>query len=59
MRELTIDEEEKVVGGEAITLAAILAIMAIGIVSVVCYKFFSTNSGKATLPGGFSFQWSK
>lgn len=58
MRPLTIQEEKQVKGGEAITLSAIMALLAIGLVSVICYKlFFSKGGGKATLPGGFTFQW--
>lgn len=58
MRKLTSEEEERVVGGEAITLSAILALLAIGIVTVVCYKLFvSHGDGKVVLPGGFTFSW--
>lgn len=58
MRELTVEEEKKVVGGEAITLTAVMALLAIGVVTIVCYKlFFATDGGKVTLPGGFIFQW--
>lgn len=58
MRELSLEEEKMTTGGEAITLSAIMALLAIGLVTVVCYKlFFSKGSGKVTLPGGFIFQW--
>lgn len=58
MKPLTIEEEMQVKGGEAITLSAIMALLAIGLVAVICYKlFFSSNEGKVALPGGFTFQW--
>lgn len=58
MKKLTIEEERQVTGGEAITLSAIMALLAIGVVTIVCYKmFFATDGGKVTLPGGFIFQW--
>ena len=58
MKHLTVEEEKEVQGGEAITLSAIMGLLAIGLIAVVCYKlFFSGNEGKVTLPGGFTFQW--
>ncbi len=58
LRKLTNQEMEEVKGGEAITLTAIMAVLAIAIVAVVCYKFFVTSKGKVDLPGGFKFEWS-
>lgn len=58
MRELSAEEERQIIGGEALTLSAVMALLAIGIVSVICYKmFFSKGGGKVALPGGFTFQW--
>lgn len=57
MQKLTEAEELQVKGGEAITLTAIMAILAIGIVTVVVYKLFFSKKGKTVLPGGFSFSW--
>ncbi len=58
MRKLTCEEEMNSVGGEAITLSAIMALLAIGVVAVVCYKmFFAKDGGKVVIPGGFTFQW--
>ena len=48
---------EKTTGGEAITLASIMALMVVGIVTVVCYRLFKSGSGKVSLPGPFSFTW--
>ena len=52
MRDLSLNEMEKTTGGEAITLASIMALMA-----VVCYRLFKSGSGKVSLPGPFSFTW--
>lgn len=57
MKELTTAEMINTKGGEAITISAILALMAIGIVAVVAYKMFFSSEGKTQLPGGFTFQW--
>ena len=58
MRKLSEKEEVSVQGGEAITLSAIMALLVIGLVSIICYRlFFSKSGGKVALPGGFSFQW--
>ena len=57
MTKLDVVEEKETVGGEAITLTAIMAILAIGLVTVICYKLFYSEKGKTTLPGGFSFSW--
>ncbi len=57
MTQLSEYDEKTTVGGEAITLTAIMAILAIGIVTVICYKLFFSDKGKTTLPGGFSFSW--
>ncbi len=43
--------------GEALSLGAIMAILAIGIVVVVAYNLFKTNEGSVKLPGGFTFEW--
>lgn len=46
-----------VTGGEAITLAAVMTIMVIAIVTVVVYKIFTSKAGSTTIPGGFKFEW--
>lgn len=51
MRDLSLNEMEKTTGGEAITLASVMALMAVGIVTVVCYRLFKSGSGKVSLPG--------
>lgn len=43
--------------GEAITLSAVMAVMAIAVVAVAIYKLFYTDDGLIQLPGGYKFQW--
>ena len=58
MRDLSLNEMEKTTGGEAITLASIMALMAVVCIEpVVCYRLFKSGSGKVSLPGPFSFTW--
>jgi len=54
---LTEEKLNAIKPGEAITLAAVLAILAIAIVAVVCYKLFTSNTGEAKMPTGWSFSW--
>ncbi len=54
---LSEESLRKTVPGEALTLAAVLAIMAIAVVAVVCYKMFTSESGTTKLPGGWQFTW--
>lgn len=56
MRELSIVEMEETKGGE-IAIATIMALMAIGLVTVIAYKLFRSHTAKTTIPGGFSFSW--
>ncbi len=44
--------------GEAITLTAVLAILATAVVVVLVYKIFTSSSGDVEIPGGWTFQWS-
>jgi len=50
-------EMDQTCGGE-LTLASVMAVMSIGIVTVICYRLFKSGAGKTTLPGGFTFSWS-
>jgi hypothetical protein len=43
--------------GEAITLSAVMAVLAIALVSVICYRIFMTKEGSAKIPGGWQFRW--
>lgn len=57
IRKLSNDECLATTGGEAITLATVMAFLAIGLIAVIAFKFFTSNEGKAVFPGGFTFQW--
>ena len=56
-RILTDEEMKETIGGVAITLSAIMALLAIGVVAVVVYRIFMSKKGKTKLPGGFEFSW--
>ena len=43
--------------GEAVTLAAVMAILVISIVVVVVYRLFTSKSSTVKLPGGWQFTW--
>jgi len=55
--ELSVHEIQAIHVGEAITLGAVLAILAIAIIAVVVYKLFRSAKGTAKLPGGYAFEW--
>ena len=59
MKGIRLSEEElsSIKPGEAITLAAVLAILAIAIVAVACYKMFTSSEGSAKIPTGWAFTW--
>ncbi len=57
MRVLNEKEMNEIIGGEAITLTAVLAVLAAAVVAVIVYKLFISNKGGATLPGGWKFSW--
>ena len=54
---MTEEELRSQVVGEAITLTAVMAILAVAIVAVVVYKMFLSDKGGATIPGGWKFSW--
>lgn len=57
MRELSFDELNLIKPGEAITLAVVVAIMAIGLLAVVIYRVFMSDETTIKLPGGYQFSW--
>ncbi|MFZ9139416.1 MAG: hypothetical protein ACO207_03115 [Bacilli bacterium] len=57
MEELTLEEITTLKGGEPVSLAAVMAIMIVAISAVIVYRIFMSSSGKATIPGGFQFEW--
>ncbi|MGN1278935.1 MAG: hypothetical protein ACI4UG_05660 [Candidatus Onthovivens sp.] len=52
---LTSEELSSIKCGEAITMATVLAIMIIAILTVVVYKLFGSSDGSVALPGGYKF----
>ena len=54
--ELTLEESKEITMGEAITLSAVLAIVAVAVVAVVIYKLFLSKKGSANF-GGWKFSW--
>lgn len=57
MRVLNDQELKEIVAGEALTLTAIMAILATAIVAVIVYRLFMSEEGSTTLPGGWKFEW--
>ncbi len=59
MNKIMLTEEELVAikPGDAITLGAVLAIMAIAILAIAVYKLFTSNEAIIKLPGGYQFSW--
>ena len=54
--QLLESELDNIKVGEAITLTAVIAVLAISIIAVVVYKLFTSKEGKTSMPGGWSFQ---
>lgn len=50
-------ELNNIVVGEAITLAAVVAVMIIAILAVAAYKMFTSEESVIKLPGGYQFSW--
>lgn len=53
---LSLCELESTKCGEAISLAGVMAIMVIAIITVVIYKLYTSGDGTVQLPGGYKFQ---
>ncbi|MCD8209759.1 MAG: hypothetical protein LUC31_02955 [Coprobacillus sp.] len=51
------DEMRQEVVGEAITLTAVMAILAAAVVAALVCRIATSNSGEVTIPGGWEFQW--
>lgn len=45
--------------GEAISLTAVMAVLAIAIIAVVIYRLFMSGKGSANVPGGWKFSWAE
>ena len=57
MKRLYDQELDMIKGGEAITIATVMAVLAIALATVVVYRIFVSKGGNATFPGGFKFTW--
>jgi len=55
--ELTLVERRSHEPGEALTLTAVMAVLAVAVMAVVCYRLFRSSQGSAKVPGGWSFSW--
>lgn len=56
-RILTEEEMKATKGGEAITVASVMAVLCAAVVAVVIYRLFMSKKGTATVPGGWKFTW--
>ena len=54
---LSEQEMQNQVSGEALTLTAVMAVLATAIIAVIVYRMFMSNKGSATVPGGWKFSW--
>ena len=43
--------------GEAITLTAVMALVAVAVMAVVVYRLFRSSKGGVSVPGGWKFSW--
>ncbi len=57
MEELSQQDMMSLYGGEPVSLAAVMAVMIVAISAVIVYRLFMSSTGKATIPGGFQFEW--
>ena len=54
--QLTKEEADQIMVGEAVTLTAVLAVVAAAVIAIVAYKLFLSKKGSATI-GGWKFSW--
>lgn len=59
LKTLSIDRMKMETGGEVLTLTSVMAVLAIALVAVICYRIFTSSKGSTTLPGGIKFDWGK
>ena len=55
-QKMSIEECKNTYVGEAITLSAVLAILAAAVVAVIVYKLFLSSKGSASI-GDWKFSW--
>ena len=54
---MSSDELKNHYVGEAITLTAVMAIVAVAVMAVVIYRLFRSSKGGVNVPGGWKFSW--
>ena len=54
--DLSLEEAKQIRIGEAITLSAVMAIVAVAVIAVIVYKLFLSKKGTANI-GGWKFTW--
>ena len=54
---LTHEEMSNHYVGEAITLTAVMALVAVAVMAVVIYRLFRSGKGGVSVPGGWKFSW--
>ena len=54
---LTDEQMAQTYGGEAITVATVMAVLCAAVMAVVIYRLFMSQKGSATVPGGWKFTW--
>ena len=59
MKYEVMTEEEMIAEecGAAITLTAVMAVLATAVLAVIVYKLFLSQQGSANIPGGWKFAW--
>ena len=54
---LSEKEMQNQISGEALTLTAVMAVLATAIIAVIVYRMFMSEKGSASVPGGWKFSW--
>ena len=57
IQKLNEKDLNQIVVGEAISLTAVMAIVAVAVAAVLVYRLFMSNEGGITIPGGWKFSW--
>jgi hypothetical protein len=56
-KELSLSELASIKPGEALSFAAVMAVIAIAVMAVVVYKLLKSKEGGVKMPGGWNFTW--
>ena len=54
---LTDAELASITPGEALTLATVIIVFTVVILTVAAWKLFQSDNAKVTTPDGFKFEW--